>query len=236
MEESREQPIIMPATALNVADEDSAKSEVGSQGEDLGKFKSVQALMDAYNSLQAEFTKKCQKLSQLQKDKTELNLNEGEKSSNNLSENEEKELENTEKTLESTENNLSQTEIQAFDEKKLNQFLERNYDASEYAEEIKKRFSLANSVESSPYEVAWAQTFLEHLKDGNKLSDPLINQYVLSDENVKRKIVEDYLNDLNNSKPPLIMSSQSGERLSGVMPDSPKTLAEAKKLVDKMFS
>ena len=50
------------------------------------------------------------------------------------------------------------------------------------------------------------------------------------------KILEEYLTSLNNSKPPIIISSQSGERLSSVIEDSPKTLAEAKKLVDKMFS
>ena len=32
----------------------------------LGKFKDVSALMDAYNSLQAEFTKRCQRLKELE--------------------------------------------------------------------------------------------------------------------------------------------------------------------------
>lgn len=32
----------------------------------LGKFKSVNALLDAYNSLQAEFTKRCQRLKELE--------------------------------------------------------------------------------------------------------------------------------------------------------------------------
>jgi len=103
MEETREQPIIMPATALNAADEKSAMSEVGSQDMNMGKFKSVQALMDAYNNLQAEFTKKCQKLSQLQKDKTnsalpDLDLQDIADFENNLTQNEEKQLKNEEKT------------------------------------------------------------------------------------------------------------------------------------------
>ena len=71
MEENREQPIIMPATALNAAEENSAMSEIGSQNGELGKFKNSKALLDAYNNLQSEFTKKCQMLSQLQKDKTD---------------------------------------------------------------------------------------------------------------------------------------------------------------------
>ena len=37
------------------------------QGSSLGKFKDAESLLDAYNNLQAEFTKKCQKLSEFEK-------------------------------------------------------------------------------------------------------------------------------------------------------------------------
>ncbi|MBR2614635.1 MAG: hypothetical protein IKC71_03450 [Clostridia bacterium] len=39
----------------------------------LGKFKDVNALLDAYNSLQSEFTKRCQKIKELEATTTELN-------------------------------------------------------------------------------------------------------------------------------------------------------------------
>lgn len=41
------------------------------KGETIGKFKSVEALYEAYNNLEREFTKKSQRLSQLEKDKTQ---------------------------------------------------------------------------------------------------------------------------------------------------------------------
>ncbi len=271
MEETREQPIIMPATALNAADEKSAMSEVGSQDMNMGKFKSVQALMDAYNNLQAEFTKKCQKLSQLQKDKTnsalsDLDLQEIADFENNLTKNDVKQLKNEEKTdyieengeiIEKNEkekekaisiNSTEKVEFQSAEglnkdasvenagQQQLDKFLESNFDAKLYEEEIKKRFPACKEKCSDPYQVAWAEVLLSSLKEGDKLSDPLINQYVLSDERVKNKIIEDYLKALNASKPPIIMSSQSGERLSGVSPDRPKTLADAKVMMDKMFS
>ena len=46
-------------------------------GETVGKFKDVNALLEAYENLEKEFTKKCQRLSELEKDKTqeENNLN-----------------------------------------------------------------------------------------------------------------------------------------------------------------
>ncbi len=240
MEENREQPIIMPATALNRADDESAMSEVGSQ-QDLGKFKNVQALMDAYNSLQVEFTKKCQKLSQLQKDKTECISQEENKefvdNNVNLKENNEKEQKNEENLVKNDENSsMGQENQQALDEDGLAKFLESNFDASCYADEIKERFQSKIQTNSSPYQVAWAEVLLNHMKEGDKLSDPIINQYVLTDENVRNRIVEEYLIALDNSKPPLIISSKSGERLSEIVPDSPKSLADAKRMVDKMFS
>lgn len=82
-EEVREQPLEELANASGEAVENGAESVNGSLNTaqddlpepeeklDLGKFKSPQALLDAYNNLQAEFTKKCQRLSALEKDKIE---------------------------------------------------------------------------------------------------------------------------------------------------------------------
>ncbi len=204
MDENREQPIIMPAMALNGANDDGAEGEVGSQNNDnLGKFKNAQALLTAYNNLEAEFTKKCQELSQLKQDK----------------ENEEK------------------VDKQPHEEDKealFRSFLEENGEAEKYAEEIKN--SVSTSQNQNPYRVAWANILLEKLKSEDKLSDPILSQYILNDENIRNKILEKYLENLSRSKPPVIFSAQGGERLSGVMPDNPKTLAEAKEIVDKMFS
>ena len=50
-----EQPILEPETInLNSTTQD--------EGSIFGKFKDAKTLLDAYNSLQAEFTRKCQKL------------------------------------------------------------------------------------------------------------------------------------------------------------------------------
>ena len=215
MEEIREQPAITPAPALNPAEENVAVSETGSQ-DNLGKFKSVQALMDAYTSLQSEFTKKCQLLSQYQKDKTD----------NTDKDNEESKEEKVESDPQEKEDFIDQSA--------LDQFLENNDEAKQYLDEIKQRFG-QGTLNSSPYEIAWANVVLSHMKGQDKTSDPIINQYVLSDENVKNKIIESYLNDLKSSRPPITISSRSGERVSAVLPDAPKSLADAKRLVDKMF-
>lgn len=227
MEETREQPIIMPAHALNPANDYDAMSEVGSQNQEgeLGKFKSVKALMDAYDSLQAEFTKKCQMLSQLKEAQASK-----EEQPDDL------EVKETLKDNQIQSSAVEEKDREDFSEEGLQEFLSQFDQAQGYAEEIRNRFPSVKAQQSNPYAVAWAEVLMKNLKEKNASSDPIINQYVLSDERVRNKIIEDYLVSLNNSQPPIVISSQSGERLSGVMPDSPKTLAEAKKRVEKMFS
>ncbi len=81
-EETREQPVVSQANVSSETNDFGAESDAGSQNNEarqtlapeqseFGKFKSAQALLQAYNNLEAEFTKKCQKLSQLEKDKTD---------------------------------------------------------------------------------------------------------------------------------------------------------------------
>ena len=237
MEElQREQPTVEPVDTLNKVDEKGAVSDVGSQGQ-LGKFKDAKALLNAYNNLEAEFTRKCQLLKSLQKDKIdEENLTKKEEDFGKLDENNEKIEKNIENNVEIAE--LSKNEEFNGDNnhqdylQKLNQFLNENDLAKDYADEIKSY--LEGKRINNPYEDAWANIVLNHIKV-NK-SDPLISQYVLSSEEVKNKIIENYLSELKNQKPPHIMSAQGGQRVSGVLPDSPKTLAEAKKIVNNMFS
>lgn len=220
MEEIREQPNSEPAMALNVAEENGVVSENGSQEVDLGKFKNAKALLDAYNNLQAEFTKKSQQLSKLKQDKA--NEKEDEFQENN--ENSSKINQNTDENKENIENI----------DQELSLFLEKNNEAEKFGDEIKSHYLDKNQ---NPFERAWASVVMSHIKtNDNKINDPIINQYILNDENVKNKIIENYLNELNNSRPPIMMSSQSGERLSEVKADNPKTLEEAKIMVGKMFS
>ena len=208
-EEIREQPDAEPAKALNAAEENSVVSEDGSQEISLGKFKNVQALLDAYNNLQTEFTKKCQLLSSIQQDKMKENI---EKNSQNEERSEEKSEVNTENDLIS--------------------FLKDNEMAETFREELQSRIN----EKQSPYEKAWASIVLSHVKnDDKKTDDPIINQYILKDEKLKNKIIEIYLNELNSAKPPVMMSSQ-GERVSTVTEAAPVNLAEAKERVKKMFS
>lgn len=232
-EELREQPTMELATALNRANDDGAESEVGSQ-KDLGKFKSASALLEAYNNLQAEFTRKCQLLSELQKEKTEQEIKEDNMTNDNQILPSSQEMtqmqgDNLEKTtLRSSDSEENQDKTQEF----LAEFLSSHKEAENFIDEIKAKVSQNNQ---NPFENAWESVILSHFKSQD-LSDMILNQYVLSDERIKNKIIQDYLLQLNEGKPPKTLSSNSGQRLSSVIPDNPLTLEDAKKLVGKMFS
>lgn len=47
--------------------------ELGDENLSIGKFKDVKSLFDAYNSLQSEFTRRCQKVKELERENERLN-------------------------------------------------------------------------------------------------------------------------------------------------------------------
>ena len=206
MDENREQPSLEPANVSIETIDESAASGAGSldiearQAEttpeqyDIGKFKSVEALLDAYTNLQAEFTKKCQRLSDLEKEKI------------------------------ARETKPDTDEV-------LSQFLSKNQEAIPYAPELKEILAADEGSADS----AWAKLVLSRLSRGDT-RDPIVEKFVLSSDELKNKIVENYLSALSAQKPPLVISSQKGERVSSTVPDTPSSLIDAKKVVEKMFS
>lgn len=203
--EKEEQPTTEQATVLNLTEEESAASRDGSSNFDaeekpVGKFKSSEALLAAYNSLQAEFTKKCQKLSEFEKAKA---------------------------------NEQSQEE----NEKRLREFLSKNSDALIYKEEFSS-FVEKEQTDSDSLDGVWAKFVLSKLSTDNEnyTSEPIVEKYIFQDENVRNKIIENYIKELNKSKPPLVMSKQSGQVVAEQKPATPSSLKEAKALVEELFS
>lgn len=68
-----EQPVMEQANVSGETIDKSADSLTGSSQENgVGKFKSAEALLEAYKALEAEFTRKSQRLSELEKEKAQL--------------------------------------------------------------------------------------------------------------------------------------------------------------------
>ncbi len=170
---------------------------------DLGKFKSVQALFDAYNNLQASYTKKCQRLSELEKEKADFK-----------------------EDLKENENSL---------EANLNLFLSKNAEAKGFAEEIKNKIENSGKTDISAIEGAWNEIVLDHIKNPFDDGDKIVDKYVLENQNVRDKIIQDYINSLNKTLVPKVISSGQGQRVSDITTGTPASLSEAKKMMKRMF-
>ncbi len=74
--------------------ENNLEKKTGDDSLSLGKFKDVQSLFDAYNSLQAEFTRRCQRVKELERENERLNDEITNASPNSFSNGESKEDQN----------------------------------------------------------------------------------------------------------------------------------------------
>lgn len=180
-----------------LAEEKMAETNEAERGVPIGKFKSVEDLYEAYNNLQAEFTRKSQKLSALEKDKTQ-----------------------------------NQTEIEN-DDGDLRVFLSKNQGAVMYAEEIKTRAMQDDSLKDDErkFEKVWAEMLYEKLTAPGKANDPLVQNLILRDDELKNLVVKDYMKQLQSNNIPIVMSSNSGERVTKMVTPKPDSFEQAKKVV-----
>ena len=198
---NEEQPAMEQAEVLEKTQE-CAVSEAGSSNENggLGKFKSPEALYQAYKALEAEFTRKSQRLSEMEKEKSEK---------------------------------ATVDEKRVEDE--LSSFLSKRSEASPYAEQLKTK-SLAEGGRVD-FENMLPAILVENLESGSsKFDNPIIKKYVFQDEELKNYVIESYMKELKLGQPPFVISGDKGEKVTGQKPATPASLAEAKKLVEDMFS
>lgn len=73
VEQSEEEQTKDKMSVVEGVDSDSDSTKMMADAEKFGNFKSAEALLEAYNNLRAEFTRKCQKLSEFEKEKTNEN-------------------------------------------------------------------------------------------------------------------------------------------------------------------
>lgn len=196
-----EQPVMEQANVSGETIDKSADSLAGSSKENgIGKFKSAEALLEAYKALEAEFTRKSQRLSELEKEKAQSAI---------------------------------------VDEKKvedeLNSFLSKNSEAAPYAEQLKAK-SLAEGGRID-FENIFASVVIANLAGGgSKLDNPIIKKYVVQDDELRNYVIETYMKDLKNNQPPYLISGERGEKVTEQKPVTPTSLAEAKRMVEEMFS
>ncbi len=202
-----EQPQDNGSTATAEFDEIASASE----GSPLGKFKDANSLLNAYNNLQSEFTKKCQKLSELEK----LGMRD------NASE------------------DVSETPCYLKEDwhSTLAEFLNTHKSAkvfvNEIAEEISKDKVLACG--KNPLNIAYAKVLDKHYKTNEELfkDDKFLNEYLKNNPQIVNDIVKKYLAEL--PKTPRVMAETRGCATTLTPAVQPKDLNEAMSMAQLLF-
>lgn len=170
------------------------------EGSIFGKFKDAKNLLNAYNNLQAEFTRKSQKLAEFEKENTKNAV------------------------FEQQEN--------------LDEFLNRTGN-DEYKKDIEEILNSDDELSNLPnkYQVATKIIKEAKRKSADTLNDHnFIDEYILKNENIKTKIISDYLSSFNNiSDVPKVMTGSSTNIYMSPNVDTPKTLQEANEIFSKML-
>lgn len=174
----------------------------------LGKFKDVTKLREAYENLQSEFTRKCQRLSELEKkDNT------------------------SEPLVPEYQREHWKEELSMF----LENNPEAKKYASEIGQLLIKDKDLA--CRQNSLELAWNKVMKEHFVDANTVGQQpdFFDKYIKNNQEVKDKIIKEYLDGVqHHTVPPLIKGVSSGVSLVEKV-KAPTNLEEAREIVARMF-
>ena len=177
----------------------------------LGKFKDAESLLNAYNNLQAEFTRKCQKLSEVTK-----------------------ELQNSDSQSEEVSPIYASENWQ----ESVNDFLTKNAEAQKYSADIASEIMHDSYLQNSPnaLELAWARVMQKNYVEPAKLArdQKFISEQILNRDEVKAQVLEEYFKNLQKQKIPPVISG-AGE-VAVAKSHAPQNLAEAKQMVEKLFN
>jgi len=199
-----------------------------SEGSIYGKFKDATSLLNAYNNLEKEFTRKSQKLSQLLKN-TEGNTNQNDTS------------QHTKQPIEE----ISQTTnkpayLQSDWRVKVSQFFNQNPEAKNYSKQIANELISDKHLSSNQncLEYAYSKILKQNRVEPASLVDDqqFLDNYVYSNDKIKQRIIEDYILSLNNSpKQPRFISGEPSTISVSKPSNKPQTLKEASNILKKLL-
>ena len=205
-----EQPSQVEACAVATGIEKEASQPDGSP---LGKFKDSAKLLDAYNELQSEFTRKCQRLSDAEKKLQEVSS-----------------IDN--------QNNKDNTSNEFAWKDKVAEFLQSHKNASDMMEEIANEIVRDENLSVSPdglekaYSKVIERKYIPHSElAGNQ---EFLEKYIYSNDQIKNKIIEDYISTIKSNQSPITITSDGFSR--GVATSNKfGSLEDARQFVENMF-
>jgi len=200
----------------------------------IGKFKDATKLYEAYNNLQAEFTRKCQELANIKKqvEADELSKDDINASSDNTiaesSENNSREEKTAKKAL-------SDSDFAA----KLLKFAENNPEALTFVEQIKDEIKTNSGLEQldDGFQIAYrlVQEKQKYSPAELMASQQFVEDFIMTNEEVKNKVIDNYIKSLASEKktPKLISGENTFSALAGNTEIA--SLADANKIFKKML-
>lgn len=229
--ETREQPntqmtqeeIITEVESAKEAEPQKIKNMVDNGVGSLGKFKDAQSLLSAYNSLQAEFTKKCQSLSEVTKQLKDKM---------------------PEQNLEQVDNKTLIEEVLPIYKRedwtnKVGEFLEKNQQAKPYARQISEIILSDDNIakSDSALDIAFAKAISSKFVSPETMveDDKFVSEYVLKSEKVKDAVLKLYLDELNKNKAPALLGQTPFSKEVLHTQRQASSLSEAKDMVRKLF-
>ena len=161
------------------------------------KFKSVEELERAYESLEKEFTRRSQRLAKLEKEMKQ-----------------------------------DKVETDAEWKAKVDKFFSENPSAKPFAKQMSDQIIRDNTLRgrSDCLEIALTRVLLEAYRAPKDLAtdEDFLKEHILGSDFVKKAVIEGYMKDLREGKPPVLISARGQNT---VAPRSkPKTIEEAGKM------
>ena len=197
-----------------VATDEVKGTEKSSEGSPLGKFKDSETLLNAYNELQSEFTRKCQKLSETEKKLQEINTDQ-----------------------------VSGDEVGSrLDEfawnQNISEFLQSHKNAESLVEEITEEILKDSDLRNSPdgLEKAYIKVIENKYTPNEELvkNQEFLEKYIYSNNEIKNKIINEYVSSLQSQRNPINVAN-SGYNGGVAVSNNFRNIEEAGKYVEKMF-
>lgn len=140
------------------------KEAENQEGSMFGKFKDAKSLLDAYNSLEAEFTRKSQKLAEFQKENKENAVFEKEETLDNVLK-EEKDMDKY--------------------KKEITEMLANNSEISSLPNKYRIAFNIIKEAENKSAKILDSQEFVDECaKTNNKIYQAFVNKYLSTLNNI----------------------------------------------------
>ncbi len=195
----------LPISETNNTAQSAVAEEALGATDNLGKFKDVKSLLNAYNALQSEFTRRCQRVKELERENLQISK---EQLNNSLPNEREREVEAFKEIFPNAKDELMSLLETAKGSGDSKGWLGRAYlDKLNREYEDKLKF-----LSSKEY---------------------IVNAVNNSDE-IKNQIIKDYLLSIENSKPTIRLISGNGLATVSP-PSKPKNIADAGILAKQIF-